>query len=40
MPRFPPAVGALILAARSMDIPVDAAWLDRVAATLPTLSSS
>jgi N-acetylglucosamine kinase-like BadF-type ATPase len=40
MPRFPPAVGALILAARSMDLPVDAAWLDRVAATLPTLSSS
>lgn len=36
MPRFPPAVGALILAAQSIDIPVDAAWLDRVAATLPS----
>ncbi|MCO5222829.1 MAG: hypothetical protein M9947_14820 [Thermomicrobiales bacterium] len=35
-PRFPPAVGALILAARSVGIEVDDAWLDRVAATLPT----
>jgi N-acetylglucosamine kinase-like BadF-type ATPase len=33
-PRFPPSVGALILAARSVDIPVDEAWLDRVGATL------
>lgn len=36
MPRFPPAVGALILAARSVEILVDAPWLDRIAATLPT----
>jgi N-acetylglucosamine kinase-like BadF-type ATPase len=35
-PRFPPAVGALILAAQSAGIPVDAAWLERVATTLPT----
>jgi N-acetylglucosamine kinase-like BadF-type ATPase len=40
MPRFPPAVGALILAAQSVEIPVDAPWLDRIAATLPTQSSS
>lgn len=33
-PRFPPSVGALILAARSVEIPVDDAWLDRVDATL------
>lgn len=33
-PRFPPAVGALILAAQSVDIAVDAAWLDRIGATL------
>jgi N-acetylglucosamine kinase-like BadF-type ATPase len=36
MPRFPPAVGALILAARSVGIPVDTPWLDRITATLPT----
>jgi glucosamine kinase len=39
-PRFPPAVGALILAARSLEILVDAAWLDRVAATLPDAMGS
>jgi N-acetylglucosamine kinase-like BadF-type ATPase len=36
-PRFPPAVGALILAARSLGRPVDATWLDAVAATLPAV---
>jgi glucosamine kinase len=35
-PRFPPAAGGLILAARSVGTPVDAAWLDTVAATLPS----
>jgi N-acetylglucosamine kinase-like BadF-type ATPase len=35
-PRFPPAVGGLILAARSAGISVDVAWLDTVAATLPS----
>ena len=33
-PRFPPAVGGLILAAQSVGISVDAAWLDTVDATL------
>jgi N-acetylglucosamine kinase-like BadF-type ATPase len=33
-PRFPPAVGGLILAAQSAGISVDAAWLDTVDATL------
>ncbi len=33
-PRFPPAAGALILAARSIGIAVDEAWLDSVAASL------
>jgi glucosamine kinase len=33
-PRFPPAVGGLILAAQSVGMTVDAAWLDRVDATL------
>lgn len=37
IPRFPPAVGGLIVAARSVGITVDDAWLDTVAATLPTL---
>lgn len=35
-PRFPPAVGALILAAQSAGIAVDVAWLGTVAATLPS----
>jgi N-acetylglucosamine kinase-like BadF-type ATPase len=35
-PRFPPAVGGLILAARSVGVSVDTAWLDTVAATLPS----
>lgn len=35
-PRFPPAVGGLILAAQSVGIVVDDAWLDNVATTLPT----
>jgi len=34
-PRFPPAVGSAILAARSLGIEVDRVWLDNVAATLP-----
>ena len=34
-PRFPPVVGATILAARSLEIPVDATWLDTMRATLP-----
>lgn len=34
-PRFPPAVGGLILAARSLDVPVDEPWLGSVAASLP-----
>lgn len=33
-PRFPPAVGALILAAQSIGIAVDDAWLDTVATSL------
>lgn len=36
-PRFPPGVGALVLAAQSVDIPVDDAWLDRVATSLQQL---
>lgn len=35
-PRFPPVVGALILAARAIGRPTDEAWLDRVSATLET----
>lgn len=38
-PRFPPAVGGLILAARSLGRSVDAAWLDTVAASLPAVQS-
>ena len=34
-PRFPPAVGGLILATRALNHPADAAWLDTVAASLP-----
>ena len=34
-PRFPPAVGGLILAARSLGIEPDDAWLAKIAATLP-----
>ena len=34
-PRFPPAVGGLILAARSLGIAPDDAWLAKIAATLP-----
>ncbi len=37
-PRFPPAIGALILAAQSVGIVVDDAWLDKVATTLPTVT--
>jgi glucosamine kinase len=37
-PRFPPAVGGLILAARSIGRAVDADWLDRVAASLPAVT--
>lgn len=37
LPRFPPAVGGLILAARSIGISVDDAWLDTVASTLPAV---
>ncbi len=37
-PRFPPAAGALILAAQSVGISIDAAWLDTVAATLPAVT--
>lgn len=33
-PRFPPAVGGLILAARGLAIATDDAWLDRVKASL------
>jgi N-acetylglucosamine kinase-like BadF-type ATPase len=33
-PRFPPAVGGLILAARSLSIATDDAWLERVAESL------
>lgn len=35
-PRFPPAVGTLIFAARAADIEPDAAWLDEVAVSLPS----
>ena len=34
-PRLPPAVGGLILAARALGQPTDAAWLDSVASSLP-----
>ncbi len=34
-PRFPPAAGGLILAARSVGIEVDDVWLDTLAASLP-----
>lgn len=34
-PRFPPAVGGLILAARSLGVAVDEPWLGSVAASLP-----
>lgn len=37
-PRFPPAVGALIVAARSIGIETDDAFFDRIAATLPAVS--
>lgn len=37
-PRFPPAVGALIVAARSLGIEADDAFLNRIAATLPAVS--
>jgi glucosamine kinase len=38
-PRFPPAVGGLILAAKSLGIETDGAWLDAVAASLPAAPS-
>lgn len=34
LPRFPPAVGGVVLAARAIGQPTDAAWLDRIGATL------
>ena len=34
-PRFPPVVGALIVATRAVGRNVDAAWLERVEASLP-----
>ena len=37
-PRFPPAVGSLILAAQSIGIAVDDAWLDTVAASLDRIA--
>ncbi len=37
-PRFPPAVGALVLAAQSVGIVVDAAWLENAAASLDRLA--
>ncbi len=36
-PRFPPAVGAIIVAARSLGIVVDDAFLGRIEATLPAV---
>ena len=36
-PRFPPAVGGLILAAKSLGLPIDEAWLASVAASLPAV---
>jgi N-acetylglucosamine kinase-like BadF-type ATPase len=36
-PRFPPAVGGLILAARSLDVTIDSAWLTAVASSLPVV---
>jgi glucosamine kinase len=38
-PRFPPAVGGLILAARAAGQAVDAAWLDAVATSLATVGA-
>jgi N-acetylglucosamine kinase-like BadF-type ATPase len=38
-PRFPPAVGGLILAARAIDVEVDEPWLSRVEASLPKVVS-
>jgi N-acetylglucosamine kinase-like BadF-type ATPase len=38
-PRFPPAVGGLILAARSLGQSIDAAWLDNVATSLTAVQS-
>lgn len=38
-PRFPPAVGGLIQAARAIGIAADEAWLARVAASLPRVLS-
>jgi hypothetical protein len=37
-PRFPPAVGALILAAKSVGITVDTVWLDTVEQSLEHLA--
>lgn len=34
-PRFPPAVGGLILARRNLDMPVDGLWLDTIERTAP-----
>jgi glucosamine kinase len=36
-PRFPPAVGGLILAARALGRSIDATWLDNVATSLPAV---
>jgi N-acetylglucosamine kinase-like BadF-type ATPase len=38
-PRFPPAVGCLILAARVAGLKADAAWLNAAAASLPEAAS-
>lgn len=38
-PRFPPAVGGLILAARSLNLPVDPPWLDAVATSLQAVQA-
>ena len=37
-PRFPPAVGAVIVAARSFGIAVDDAFLNQIAASLPSVT--
>jgi hypothetical protein len=35
-PLFPPVIGGLILASRSIDGPTDGAWIETVRATLDT----
>jgi len=37
-PRFPPTVGSVIVAARSIGLSIDDAFLDRIEATLPDLA--